>query len=246
MTSIKETTEYQLFKKCKLNRELDESLVKIFEFNLAKCNLLKYRPILVNDCFEVIDGQHRLEACKRLSLPVHYQVKCDMSENDLIMLNTVGKAWTYNDFMNFYIAKGKPEYINIKAIMEEFKIPIWHILLFTGKRHSNVGEQFKSGEIKMLGKDKIRELINIFVEIKEFLKVKMVSQDRRYLMNKTFFRAIISFLTHPGVDKDVFIHKLEIKLGLLRSCTNAKEYLQIFQHIYNYKNSNPVNLMSEL
>lgn len=56
---INVTTSYGLFKKHPLNREIDEqNLNKIIQ-SIKHQNLLNIQPILVNENYEVVDGQHR-------------------------------------------------------------------------------------------------------------------------------------------------------------------------------------------
>lgn len=240
------TTNYNIFKKYAKNREIDLNLVEIFKLNLAKCNLLQFRPVLVNDKMEVMDGQHRLEACRLLGLPVWYQVKSDMNDNELLILNSVGKPWTMNDYLEFYIKKGNKNYIICKEIMERYRITINFMLNFAEKKEKVLGKPFREGRFVMIKKEKVIEIFEMYHEIREYLIQKMESQARRFVNNRTFFTAIVSFLTHPGVEKDIFIHKLEMKLGLLRPCTCVLDYLRIFQAIYNFRNTNPINLVNEV
>ena len=65
---ILSTYEYDKFKKIKGNRKINfKNLGKIIN-SMSKKQLVI--PILVNEKFEVIDGQHRLQACIELGLPV--------------------------------------------------------------------------------------------------------------------------------------------------------------------------------
>ena len=70
----KTSTNYEMFTCDKMrNRLVTEQGLKTF-FNLHKaCRFsLEDYPILINDDFIIIDGQHRFETAKRLKLPIHY------------------------------------------------------------------------------------------------------------------------------------------------------------------------------
>jgi ParB-like chromosome segregation protein Spo0J len=63
---VMETMDYNLFSKFNGNRD-----VKILHVNrIAKSMTEQFliKPIDVNEKYEVIDGQHRLEACKETGL----------------------------------------------------------------------------------------------------------------------------------------------------------------------------------
>lgn len=68
------TTDYEGFKRVIGNRRvMEERVTKI----LASIDKIGYIPIplIVNEKMEVIDGQGRLEACKRRGLPVNFIIK---------------------------------------------------------------------------------------------------------------------------------------------------------------------------
>ncbi len=69
---INKTYNYDKFGDLDGNRKLNQSNLNwIIESMRKKYNPI---PIIVNKKMQVIDGQHRLEACRRLNLPVFYLV----------------------------------------------------------------------------------------------------------------------------------------------------------------------------
>jgi hypothetical protein len=76
---IQKTEDYNLFKRIVGNRTINKAQVRrLYDSYSIKPWLIQYCPIIINDNNEVIDGQHRLEAIKRLKIPVYYlQVEKD-------------------------------------------------------------------------------------------------------------------------------------------------------------------------
>ena len=73
MPDITSTNNYDQFVLLGNNRDVREGHVKAIMRSLEKNgNWTLRRPIDVNESFHVIDGQHRLEACTRLGIPVGY------------------------------------------------------------------------------------------------------------------------------------------------------------------------------
>ena len=62
------TTDYDAFKRVLGNRKVLEDRVSKILASFDKIGYIPV-PIIVNEKFEVIDGQGRLEACKRRGLP---------------------------------------------------------------------------------------------------------------------------------------------------------------------------------
>jgi hypothetical protein len=47
-------------------------------------------------------------------------------------------------------------------------------------------------------------------------------------------------------DRDYFVKKLEKMLSYVHKCTTSFQYLEIWQKIYNYRSSNPVEFLDDL
>ena len=65
------TDEYDLFKTLEGNRRVLDLRARRIIRSIEKVGYV-INPIIVNEKYEVIDGQGRLEALKRLNLPVYY------------------------------------------------------------------------------------------------------------------------------------------------------------------------------
>ena len=98
---ILSTYEYDKFKKIKGNRKINfKNLGKIIN-SMSKKQLVI--PILVNEKFEVIDGQHRLQACIELGLPVYYYIVEGYGDCEVITTNLNQENWTKSQFLDYYI-----------------------------------------------------------------------------------------------------------------------------------------------
>ena len=71
-----ETKNYDQFKTLEGNRSIDQKNVNNIEQNMREHGVLP-TVIIVNEKMEVIDGQHRIEALKRL----HEPVRCEASHD---------------------------------------------------------------------------------------------------------------------------------------------------------------------
>lgn len=62
------TDKYSIFRRLSGNRDVKEARVKKIMRSIEKVGYIP-NPIIVNENMEVVDGQGRLEAVKRLGLP---------------------------------------------------------------------------------------------------------------------------------------------------------------------------------
>lgn len=95
---IKTTTDYSMFKWLEGNRNINE----VNKYNLIdNINKNGYigSPIIVNENMEIIDGQHRYEACKYLGVPIPYIVVEGLTIKDVITMNNSGRKWKNIDYI---------------------------------------------------------------------------------------------------------------------------------------------------
>lgn len=115
------TTDYDKFKLLPDNRPISrkhvQSLVTSFQDNPE---LIRLRPILVNDKMEIVDGQHRLEAMKFLNIPVPYQMVPKITIATAQLMNALQRSWRLIDFIHSYAGSGRPEYQQIERWMDTF------------------------------------------------------------------------------------------------------------------------------
>ena len=115
--TVLQTTSYDEFGYITGNREIDEPNVKSLTHQIAQVGQLQ--PILVNEKKQVIDGQHRVEVCRRLSIPVRYIVKPGAGILDVISANVVGKKWRPIDYVKRYAAENNEHYVKLLAFIEK-------------------------------------------------------------------------------------------------------------------------------
>lgn len=109
--TIQSTTDYTTFKTLGSNRRLSKPhvkrLVATFEGN-PRSNA--YNPILVNEDFEIIDGQHRVAALSELKLPVYYIIGSGLTIEDAQAINAGAKPWSPMDYARSFSDQGKSAY----------------------------------------------------------------------------------------------------------------------------------------
>lgn len=217
--------------------------------SIIQKNLLKYRPILVDSEFRVIDGQHRLEAAKRLDLPIFYEMQESLKVEDMRLLNQAMRIWKRADYLKHFVAEKYPEYIKLQKFLDKTGLSIENALVSLGinthlrekKRSDNPFQEGKFVFPSMEVEVEALHIIKRTEDIKSFLEPKLVG-SRLYLRGPLFRRAIFIFLSAKCVEFDVFMRKLEYKLDLMRPCARLEQYLQIFQDIYNWKTINKISV----
>lgn len=234
---IKQTKDYSIFKIHKSNREIDKHNLKKIQESIQARNLLKWRPILVNNEMEIIDGQHRLEACKALNLPIYYEIQENSKDEDIYLLNSNQKNWTQLDYLKYYVTKGKLDYIKMNDFMVNNKTSLKDCVKLFGFFGNEFSNKFKRGiyvhpsiEVEVRAVDTLKK-INIILD---FIKIKK-SPGYAFVNSYYFKEALIQIIHKEEFDFDYFMKKLELCMEKLKKCMSPIYYQQILLDIYNWK-----------
>lgn len=233
--TIYETTDYLKFKKLRANRD-----PRTAEKIIKSINEVGYvlSPILVNEKFEVIDGQNRLEALKALNLPVHYMVQDGIGIKECRAMNTGQSNWTTWQFIESYADSGNESYIRLRELCNEYKkrIGVEGILFImypisiprngSGVSYDTIKEEHFTCSEKAY--QRTRDDIN------KILSLGFVDFAERYNMTKrTWMGAVAYANVHPKVDIEVLIRKLEKDPKAVVSCSRVVDQLSYFDDAYN-------------
>jgi len=110
---IYETNEFDQFRFIEGNRDIDQNKVNKLAGEIKQHGLIM--PIMVNSKLEVIDGQHRLSACKKIGIPVQYFVRNNATIETAANANMAGSNWSQIDWIKKHAADGNQDYADLLA-----------------------------------------------------------------------------------------------------------------------------------
>jgi hypothetical protein len=217
-----------MFNKIKGNRPLDERHV----LELMRSFQVKhmYKPILVTKDLEVIDGQHTLEACRRLDIEVDVDQYLDngITLTDVQLLNTHNHNWKRMSYLHSNCELGNPSYLRLREFMVNY--PEFQI----GTAISIIGDISGAGNTKDF-KDGKFEITDIKKSYDNVAKIMEYKQFYKHYNNTWFVRTLIGLFRHPKFDHERMIKKIALQPTALVLCATVKQYKQLLQEIYNYK-----------
>lgn len=256
MKTVKETSNYGLFKILNGNRPVSEIHVrKLMDSFITEGYL--FSPILVNKYFEVIDGQHRLEAAKRLKLPIYYIQDDNYSLNEVQILNSLNKVWTNVQYLDSFCELNLKPYMQIKEFLKYFPDFTLTAALMIISNSSNIEkkraiEGLKSDNPKRSGRDKevfLRTFRQGKFEIKDLQlayenanKILMIKQYYDGYARKHFVATMITLFKNNQFDFAEFLLKLKQQPTTLVHCANVEQYKLLIEKIYNFRRSKKINL----
>lgn len=113
---VYQTDEWQRFKRAVGNREPEPVHVRKLRDSIEENEL--FTSIIVNEKWEVIDGQHRREAFSMLNRPVLVHLVPGLTSEDIKTFNVNMHNWKDDNYMNYYIELGNENYVKYREFQE--------------------------------------------------------------------------------------------------------------------------------
>tara|TARA_R110002049_G_scaffold306154_1_gene504126 strand:- start:106 stop:957 length:852 start_codon:yes stop_codon:yes gene_type:complete len=227
LTEVKYTSDYDKFSIIEQNRDIADSSVNNLVVSIKKKGQLQ--PIIVNSLKQIIDGQHRYEACKILGIPVAYLESKNATIKDVVLINNTQRAWKMNDYLKTFIHKNhtnNAEYIKVKDFIEEFNFS-FRITLFllSGKSDCNQ-QEFRNGDYKIENLERAERWGNQLLKIKAFAP-QLVKIGK-------FCLAFVKIQKLEGFSLLLAYEQIEKNIRKFDRCINQEEWDEAMVRAYNY------------
>ncbi len=237
--NIYSTTNYDRFKHRKDNRDIKESNV------LAKMESIlsmgQRQPVTVDPDFYVVDGQHRLEACRRLNLPVIYMVdQRSMSTLDVAQLQSTSVKWNVLDYTKSLASNGDENYKSYKLFAETYPefSHACRIMMLCNRSYRNHNDEqvFREGGFKIKS---YRKAVDVAEKLREMAKFYKGFNKRGFVC------AMMQMMKHTDFDYSRLLRKMPRRCKEIMDFSRTEDYLEVLQSIYNWKETKKVFFMQE-
>ena len=234
VNTVYETNNHNMFKKIIGNRDLSKLNINRLKRSFAEKQLQV--PLIINELSQVIDGQHRLEVCRELGLPVHYIQVDGYTLEDVMRVNSISRQWNLNDCVDSYCDLGNVNYKAYRDFKNKYKFGHCESQLLIGIRGNNKerAELFRTGKMAIGNVVKGSERAEMIHAVKPYY-----NGFRR----RNFVRAMINLFDHPMFNHKVFIRKLSLQSMALQDQARVDQYIQNIEIIYNYRNRSRVRFL---
>lgn len=161
--------DLDLLKRNPYNRDINQSSVKKY----VEEGVLPDTIFLINEKGEILDGQHRIEACKELNQPVWVQIVPNGDEFFIKKINTLGTVWSMIDHVKFYAQQGNSHYQKLQLMLDKYnrQKPITSYAIMcafsgAGTGGGNLQTSVKAGKWKVRVRDEyVLPVLDYLVEL---------------------------------------------------------------------------------
>lgn len=233
---VKSTKSYELFRFIDANRDVNEGHVNNLKKSIEEFGYYDHEPIVVNEKFEIIDGQNRFTACEELGLPIIYVMVEGLSIADARNMNIKRRNWSLEDYAKSYARSGDKSYQRFLELADEYELGYSQVVscVTNGTHPRNFFTKFRAGEFTL-----DEEGVEIAKKNLDQLSSIMEVTGK---MSKAMASAFIAAFNRVGYDHARMVKKLVLYGTMLQNFSGVKENLRQLEDLYNLRQTDETKL----
>lgn len=242
---IYETKNYNKFIKKEWNRDINQNNINKIDKSVKENGWL-ITPIIVNENYEIIEGQHRYYYAKQNNLPIYYMVIPGLNDTDCQIMNSIRTSWLTADYIKYHAIKGNVSYARLMSLNDVYKsINLTTIVYALIGSHSEGGYnkniiegKFECTEEEYYKATEMLDYLNTLIDEIKKIKGKKVS----------ICNAIIFCYKNNLVDMARLKKQILNFSNSINGIVDMESALQELERIYNYgikKKENIVYISTE-
>ena len=235
------TEDYGMFKKLVGNRKADKGRVLTILRSIKKNGYI-LNPIVVNEKYEVIDGQGRLEALKQLALPVPYVIAEGAGVDECIAMNINQKNWKIIDYIESYADIGNTSYILLGQLLDKYQktLGLNTVIATTQGLQKSSNEAVKEGRITITT-ERYKEVLETLEYLAKFSNVLNEIGGTK----DAYYYALGFCHRYPYIDDEILLDKVQkYRLEIVPIATIDQAFDTI-ENIYNRRNRQRIYIKTE-
>lgn len=198
------------------------------------------QPIIVNEKFEIVDGQHRFAAAKETNHPIKFFILYTSELRDEIMveLNISQKRWRREDYIHYYAQKGNANYQELESLIEiyskkPYKVSATVIETIAAGMYSfsynSSNNKLEDGEFKLHNK-KGRDMFF------EYYK-RLIDESGNLSFSREFLLPFHKLMAYKQFDIEHFIARCkQDRWNTVKQANNNTDRHEVFMNLLNHYN----------
>ena len=227
--AIQVTKDYSMFCRMEGNRQVTAKRAKDIRKSIESIGLVP-SPIVVNERYEVIDGQGRLDAIQQLGLPVFYVVVPGLGLQDCVSMNVNSTPWKLIDYIMSYAETGNENYKRLLRLIESYDLPLSVAVCAATGVMSTSSPSIKTGSLE-LSADRYYAIDAMLAYVERFRKV-MKEHDITNLA--PVYSALCFCYQCPDIDNERMFNAFARYCHKLTGTRKTVEVLDALTDIYNF------------
>lgn len=224
---VQQTTNYDQFSFIENNRETNRGHVEALKTAFEEMgNLTQVQPILVNDRFQIIDGQHRFIAAMELGTPIFFTVVSGLGVSEARNMNILHRRWGVMDYARSYALGGDKNYQKYLNLLEDYGYVHTITLEYVyGGDLKGIFKKFREGDFVLEDEKGARERLD---------KLALVHEVTALAKTAPFARAFLKAMKVEDFSVKHFIKKVQLHPDILQRMSGIADNLRMIETVYNF------------
>ena len=235
VNKVYRTNDYSLFSKLDGNRNVNKAHIVRLKKSIKEESLCV--PIIVNEKYEIIDGQHRFSCWESLMMPIYYIVVEGYGLRQVQRINANSMNWKLMDYAESYCDLGNKHYCKYKEFKAKYNLGDYESIAMLQGNTKGSGTNFARFRDGLF---KINHWRNACRQAEQINKVSEFYDGYK---RRAFVFAMIHLLNHDSCDFNQLLRKIKLKRAEMFDCTNTEQYVILLNKIYNHGQSKKVSLI---
>ena len=226
-----ETYDYDSFKTVKGNRVVNEKWIEKLAEKMSSSELDV--PVMCGPDMKVIDGQHRIQARKKLGLPVRVYVMDEAKDTDVARINADRVNLKSIDYLNFWRTRthaNQKDYQLLKYLADHYNFGIELAIMVGAKqvaRNWMLMADFKAGKYKIVDFKYAQDFGENYLKL-----IDLLGKPARA---RTFLNVFMIFYKHPDFEFDRFYHACKTNGAKILNASDRQTMIKALEWIYNFQ-----------
>ena len=233
--------DYDKFKMTEWNRTVDERRKSKVSNSIKNVGLVP-NPVLVNERFEIVEGQARYTVCRENNLPVFYRVIPGLGSDECAAMNSSSTNWSTRDYVNSFASQGNENYIKLKDLLDRYSPTCGAntVLVVCANRMYDIDggtqKKIKSGAFKISDSD----YVDIASTLEEVSKFDPIIRKYKFTNGTRLRNALVFCVKHDGIDNEQLLERMDRYYRRVSGYSTVEDVLDVLEEIYN-KGRKPQN-----
>ena len=235
VNEVYRTNDYSLFSKLDGNRNVNKAHLNRLKKSIEEESLCV--PIIVNEKYEIIDGQHRFSCWESLGLPIYYVINDGYGLKQVQRINANTMNWKLMDYADSYCDLGNKHYCRYKEFKAKYNLGDYESIAMLQGNDSGSGKNFEKFRLGLFQIKRWKKACN------EADKIIRIEEFYDGYKRRGFVFAMLKFLSNDKFDFNRMLRKIKLNLTQLKDCTNKEQYMILLEGMYNYNQSDKISLI---
>jgi len=185
----------------------------------------RYNPIIVDETYRIIDGQHRFEALKSIDLPIYFVKQDGLGLKEVQALNANTKNWSPVDYARSYAELGNENYKIYLNFKKKYKLNHDVLMKYLSLKNPITSDSFKAGKLKVGD-------IQLSAKYCDMLSDMGQYYDR--YKQRAFALGFLRIIGSEAYDHERMLSKFKSRTDKIEGAVLAEDYAHKLEKIFNH------------